>query len=136
MSLKYQPDIKKTVVLLLSYFGASMDQEYVQNEEFFSQFWPGAERPVSAGGVRVRLDREGCTSGYRSVFLSLQLAGGGGAPATCVQLIFCPNWPHQSVPVSNCVHLVDCVAKQVRRSLLYIVSIKLRSSGGEASQGT
>ena len=30
-----------------------------------------------------------------------------------MQLIFCPNWPHQSIPVSNCVHLVDCVAKLV-----------------------
>jgi hypothetical protein len=77
---------------------------------------------VCAGGVRVRLDREGCTAGYRSAFLSLQVGGGpatgvqpagGGGPATGVQLIFCPNWPHQSVPVSNCVHLVDCVAKQV-----------------------
>jgi hypothetical protein len=79
---------------------------------------------VCAGGVRVRLEREGCTAGYRSAFLSLQVGGGGpaagvqtaagGGPATGVQLIFCPNWPHQSVPVSNCVHLVDCVAKQVR----------------------
>ncbi len=77
---------------------------------------------MCAGGVRVRLDREGCTAGYRSAFLSLQVGGpaagvqpaGGGGPATGVQLIFCPNWPHQSVPVSNCVHLVDCVAKQVR----------------------
>ena len=65
----------------------------------------------------MRLDREGCTAGYRSAFLSLQLEGGG--PATGVQLIFCPNWPHQSVPVSNCVHLVDCVAKQVAMRLNY-----------------
>jgi hypothetical protein len=35
-----------------------------------------------------------------------------------VQLIFCPNWPHQSIPVSNCVHLVDCVAKLAEASRL------------------
>ena len=28
-----------------------------------------------------------------------------------MQLIFCPNWPHLSVPVSNCFHLVDCVTR-------------------------
>ena len=26
-------------------------------------------------------------------------------------MIFCPNWPHLSIPVSNCVHLVDCVTR-------------------------
>ena len=28
-----------------------------------------------------------------------------------LQVVFCPNWPHLSVPVSNCVHLVDCVTR-------------------------
>ena len=28
-----------------------------------------------------------------------------------MQVVFCPNWPHLSVPVSNCVHLVDCITR-------------------------
>ena len=71
----------------------------------------------------VWLESEGFTGGYRSARVNLAVIGRGsqGAPipptndvaAAEVQLIFCPNWPHQSIPVSNCVHLVDCVAKLV-----------------------
>ncbi len=60
-------------------------------------------------GLRVWLDSEGSLGGYRSTQLVLQC----GDVTTSVQLISCPNWPHQSVPVSNCVHLVDCVNKQL-----------------------
>ena len=47
---------------------------HAQNKSInYVQFWPGVERPVCVGGVHVRLDREGCTAGYRSAFLSLQV---------------------------------------------------------------
>ena len=47
--------------------------------------------------------------GYRSHQVSMERAG----KTTTVELVLCPNWPHQSVPVSNCVHLVDCVNKKI-----------------------
>jgi hypothetical protein len=96
-------------------------------------FWPlDASAPplrfeLSGGGgnsggrqLVVWLESEGFTGGYRSARISLSVIGcdvaaaaaaGGGDDVTSVQLIFCPNWPHQSIPVSNCVHLVDMVAK-------------------------
>ncbi len=93
-------------------------------------FWPlDASAPplrfeLSGGGgsgrqLVVWLESEGFTGGYRSARVSLSVIGcdvaaaavGGGDDVTTVQLIFCPNWPHQSIPVSNCVHLVDMVAK-------------------------
>jgi hypothetical protein len=47
--------------------------------------------------------------GYRSHVVAMERAG----TTTTVELVVCPNWPHQSVPVSNCVHLVDCVNKKI-----------------------
>ena len=58
-------------------------------------------------GLRVTLTAETTTSGYQSVSLQLQVED----MKHSVQIIFCPNWPHLSVPVSNCVHLVDCVSR-------------------------
>jgi hypothetical protein len=94
-------------------------------------FWPldAAAPPLrfelsgggNSGGGRqlvVWLESEGFTGGYRSARVNLSVIGcdvaaaaAGGDDVTSVQLIFCPNWPHQSIPVSNCVHLVDMVAK-------------------------
>ena len=66
-------------------------------------------------GLRITLVAETSTSGYQSVCLQLemrdQVAGGVISGDHVVQVIFCPNWPHLSVPVSNCVHLVDCVSR-------------------------
>ena len=58
-------------------------------------------------GLRVSLTSETSTSGYQSVILELVVE----ELRHRVQIIFCPNWPHLSVPVSNCVHLVDCVSR-------------------------
>ena len=58
-------------------------------------------------GLRVTLTAETTTSGYQSVCLQLEVED----MKHSVQIIFCPNWPHLSVPVSNCVHLVDCVSR-------------------------
>ena len=66
-------------------------------------------------GLRITLVAETSTSGYQSVCLQLEMrdngSGAGSGESTSVQVIFCPNWPHLSVPVSNCVHLVDCVTR-------------------------
>ena len=62
-------------------------------------------------GLRVTLAAESSTSGYQSVCLHLQLE----EMKQTVQMIFCPNWPHLSVPVSNCVHLVDCVSRLTKQ---------------------
>lgn len=51
---------------------------------------------------------ETSVSGYQAVSLCLEV---DNKPSLPVQLIFCPNWPHLSVPVSNCVHLVDCLTR-------------------------
>ena len=70
------------------------------------------------------LESEGSMGGYRSHQVAIDKGGSGGAagagsaatrgPHThSVELVLCPNWPHQSVPVSNCVHLVDCVNKKI-----------------------
>ena len=61
------------------------------------------------GNLRLTLVTEGMTAGYQSKTLSL-LSESDGRSST-VQLILCPSWPHKSVPVSNCVHLVDSVTK-------------------------
>jgi hypothetical protein len=79
--------------------------------------------------LAVWLESEGFTGGYRSACINLALIGQSASgspvspandmrPSRTVQLIFCPNWPHQSIPVSNCVHLVDCVAKLAEASRL------------------
>lgn len=71
------------------------------------QFWPHFNNPLTVSGLRVTLAAETSTSGYQSVCLELELED----TKHTVQMIFCPNWPHLSVPVSNCVHLVDCVSR-------------------------
>ena len=71
------------------------------------QFWPHFNNPLVVSGLRVTLTAESATSGYQSVSLQLELE----EMKHSVQIIFCPNWPHLSVPVSNCVHLVDCVSR-------------------------
>ena len=38
-----------------------------------------------------------------------------------VHLIFCPNWPRLSVPVSNCFQLVDCVTRLSNSETLTLV---------------
>ena len=72
------------------------------------QFWPSFAAPLHLGRLKVVLVAETSLSGYQAVSLSLELEN---KPPLAVQLIFCPNWPHLSVPVSNCVHLVDCVTR-------------------------
>jgi len=76
---------------------------------FQQPFWPVAfQQPLQLGRLTVSLLAETSVSGYQAVSLSLQVEG---KPVQAVQLIFCPNWPHLSVPVSNCVHLVDCLTR-------------------------
>ena len=58
-------------------------------------------------GMRMTLVAETSTSGYQSVCLQMEME----EVVHVVQMIFCPNWPHLSVPVSNCVHLVDCITR-------------------------
>ena len=58
-------------------------------------------------GIRMTLVAETNTSGYQSVCLQMEME----EVVHVVQMIFCPNWPHLSVPVSNCVHLVDCITR-------------------------
>ena len=60
-------------------------------------------------GLSIWLESEGSMGGYRSHVVAMERAG----TTTTVELVVCPNWPHQSVPVSNCVHLVDCVNKKI-----------------------
>jgi protein tyrosine phosphatase len=73
------------------------------------QFWPSFAAPLVLGRLRVSILAETSVSGYQSVSLGLDMEGRPGQALT--QLIFCPNWPHLSVPVSNCVHLVDCLTR-------------------------
>merc|ERR1719237_1608509 len=76
---------------------------------FQQPFWPVKfQQPLQLGRLTVSLLAETSVSGYQAVSLSLQVEG---KPVQAVQLIFCPNWPHLSVPVSNCVHLVDCLTR-------------------------
>jgi hypothetical protein len=101
--------------------------------------------PFGGGGndLDVWLESEGFTGGYRSSRVNLAVTGGGGdgcgdAAANevrSVQLIFCPNWPHQSVPVSNCVHLVDCVAKLLQAPVDAGMSASGLSASGLSANG-
>ena len=78
------------------------------------QFWPHFNNPLVLSGLRLTLEAETSTSGYQSVCLLLEPAAAAAAtagPQLGVQLVLCPSWPHLSVPVSNCVHLVDCVTR-------------------------
>lgn len=75
---------------------------------FQQPFWPSFAAPLHLGRLKVVLVAETSLSGYQAVSLSLELEN---KPPLAVQLIFCPNWPHLSVPVSNCVHLVDCITR-------------------------
>ena len=58
-------------------------------------------------GLKISIENETSVSGYQSVCLQLEVCESKQSG----QLIFCPNWPHLSVPVSNCFHLVDCVTR-------------------------
>jgi len=58
--------------------------------------------------LQMTTQAETSVSGYQAVSLCLEL---DNKSSLAVQLIFCPNWPHLSVPVSNCVHLVDCLTR-------------------------
>ena len=72
-------------------------------------------------GLRLTLEAETSTSGYQSVCLLLEPAAAAAAtagPQLGVQLVLCPSWPHLSVPVSNCVHLVDCVTRLAAGQLI------------------
>ena len=60
-------------------------------------------------GLSIWLESEGSMGGYRSHMVCMERGG----TTSQVELVLCPNWPHQSVPVSNCVHLVDCVNKKI-----------------------
>jgi len=71
------------------------------------QFWPPFNHPLVLQGLKISIENETSVSGYQSVCLQLEVC----ESKQSVQLIFCPNWPHLSVPVSNCVHLVDCVTR-------------------------
>jgi len=78
---------------------------------FQQPFWPHFNNPLVLSGLRLVLVAEASSSGYQSVRLRLEAGQGQGAEHHSVQVVFCPNWPHLSVPVSNCVHLVDCVTR-------------------------
>ena len=74
-------------------------------------------------GLRLTLEAETSTSGYQSVCLLLEpsaAAAAAAGPQLGVQLVLCPSWPHLSVPVSNCVHLVDCVTRLASGQLLLL----------------
>lgn len=74
---------------------------------FQQPFWPPFNHPLVLQGLKISIENETSVSGYQSVCLQLEVC----ESKQSVQLIFCPNWPHLSVPVSNCVHLVDCVTR-------------------------
>jgi len=74
---------------------------------FQQPFWPTFNNPLLLQGLKVTLQNETSVSGYQSVSLQLEIS----EAKHIVQLVFCPNWPHLSVPVSNCVHLVDCIQR-------------------------
>jgi len=74
---------------------------------FQQPFWPHFNNPLVLAGLRLVLEAETSSSGYQAVSLRLETQG----EQHSVQVVFCPNWPHLSVPVSNCVHLVDCVTR-------------------------
>eukprot|EP00092_Neocalanus_flemingeri_P005720 GFUD01006160.1.p1 GENE.GFUD01006160.1~~GFUD01006160.1.p1 ORF type:complete len:1193 (+),score=156.97 GFUD01006160.1:67-3645(+) len=74
---------------------------------FQQPFWPPLNHPLVLQGLKISIQNETSVSGYQSVCLQLEVC----ERKQSVQLIFCPNWPHLSVPVSNCVHLVDCVTR-------------------------
>ena len=71
-------------------------------------------------GLRLTLEAETSTSGYQSVCLLLEPSAAAAGPQLGVQLVLCPSWPHLSVPVSNCVHLVDCVTRLASGQLLLL----------------
>merc|ERR1712241_1210057 len=64
---------------------------------FQQPFWPHFNNPLVVSGLRVTLTAETTTSGYQSVCLQLEVED----MKHSVQIIFCPNWPHLSVPVST-----------------------------------
>jgi len=75
---------------------------------FQQPFWPSFKQPLHLGNLKVTTQTETSVSGYQAVNLCLEV---DNETSLGVQLIFCPNWPHLSVPVSNCVHLVDCLTR-------------------------